>query len=107
MPAKPKAKTGSAKLTAAGRGFPAARLRALVELLKKNKLDKDIIINGKPLPDFLKGRFTTADSAAVLAILRGVIGLGGTHKVPIKIFPNGQPPAIDQFNVEIPGVRAR
>lgn len=105
MPAKKRSTTGSEKLAAEGRGFPAARVRALVLLLKKYKLDKNIIIDGKPHPDFIQGRFTTRNSAAVLAILRGVINLGGTYK-PVRIFPYGQPPIIDRFDVEIPGINA-
>jgi hypothetical protein len=100
-----KSKTGSAKLAREGRGFSAANLRSLVAVLNKHKLNKDIIINGKPQLDFIKGRFTTKDSAAVIDVLRAVIKVGGIHK-PIKIFPNGQPPFIDRFEVEIPGIRA-
>jgi hypothetical protein len=105
MATKTKSKTGSAKLAGEGRGFSAANLRSLVAVLQKYKLSKDIIINGKPQLDFVKGRFTTKDSAAVLDVVRAAIKLGGTHK-PIKIFPNGQPPFIDRFDVEIQGIRA-
>ncbi|MEY2575890.1 MAG: hypothetical protein QOF80_1377 [Verrucomicrobiota bacterium] len=105
MATKPRSKTGSAKLSSAGRGFSAAKLSALVAILKKYKLDKDIIINGKPQPDFIKGRFTTKDSAAVVDVLRRVIQFNGVSK-GIVILPNGQPPVIDRFDVEIRGIRA-
>ena len=105
MATKSRSKTGSAKLSSAGRGFTPARLSALVAILKKYKLDKDIIINGKPQADFIKGRFTTKDSAAVLAVLRSVIKVGGVQK-GIIILPNGQPPVIDRFDVQIQGIRA-
>jgi hypothetical protein len=105
MATKPRSKTGSAKLSSAGRGFSAAKLSALVTILKKYKLDKDIIINGKPQPDFIKGRFTTKDSAAVVDVLRRVIQFNGVSK-GIVILPNGQPPVIDRFDVEIRGIRA-
>jgi hypothetical protein len=105
MATKPRSKTGSAKLSSAGRGFTPAKLSALVAILKKYKLDKDIIINGKPQPDFIKGRFTTKDSAAVFDVLRRVIQFNGVSK-GIVILPNGQPPVIDRFDVEIRGIRA-
>jgi len=100
-----KSRTGSQKLAAKGRGFSSAKLSALVAVLKKYKLDKDIIINGKPHPDFIKGQFTTRDSAAVLDVLRKVIQFNGVSK-GIVILPNGQPPVIDQFDVQIKGIRA-
>ncbi len=100
-----KSKTGSQKLARGGRGFSAAKLRALVEVLKKYKLDKNIIINGKPNPDFIKGQFTTKDSDAVLGVLRRVIQFNGVSK-GIVILPNGQPPVIDRFEVQIRGIRA-
>jgi hypothetical protein len=100
-----KSKTGSQKLKGEGRGFSATDLRALVAVLKKYKLSKDIIINGKPQLDFIKGRFTTKDSGAVFDVLRAVIKVGGTYK-PVKLFPHGQPPIIDRFDVEIPGINA-
>jgi hypothetical protein len=100
-----KSKTGSQKLKREGRGFSATDIRALVAVLKKYKLSKDIIINGKPQLDFVKGRFSTGDSAAVFAVLRNVIKLGGRQK-GIIILPNGQPPIIDRFDVEIQGISA-
>jgi hypothetical protein len=100
-----KSKTGSAKLAGENRGFSAANLRSLVAVLNKYRLSKDIIINGKPQPDFIKGRFSTKDSAAVFAVLRSVIKVGGRQK-GIIILPNGQPPIIDRFDVEIQGIRA-
>ncbi len=105
MATKTKSKTGSQKLYGEGRGFPAAKLRALVAALKKYKLDKDIIINGKPNPDFIKGRFTTKDSAAVLDVLRNLMKFDGRFK-GIIVLPNGQPPNIDRFDVQVPGIRA-
>ena len=100
-----KSKTGSQKLARDGRAFSAAKVRALVEVLKKYKLDKNIIINGKPNPDFIKGQFTTKDSAAVLGVLRRVIQFNGVSK-GIVILPNGQPPVIDRFEVQIRGIQA-
>jgi hypothetical protein len=100
-----KSKTGSQKLARDGRAFSAAKVRALVEVLKKYKLDKNIIINGKPNPDFIKGQFTTKDSAAVLDVLRRVIQFNGVSK-GIVILPNGQPPVIDRFDVQIRGIQA-
>ncbi len=100
-----KSKTGSQKLARGGRGFSAAKLRALVEVLKKYKLDKNIIINGKPNPDFIKGQFTTKESAAVIDVLRRVIQFNGVSK-GIVILPNGQPPVIDRFEVQIRGIQA-
>ena len=101
-----KSRTGSQKLTAkGGGGFSPAKLRALVAVLKKYKLDKNIIINGKPNPDFIKGQFTTRDSAAVLDVLRKVIQFNGVSK-GIVILPNGQPPVIDRFDVQIKGIQA-
>jgi len=100
-----KSKTGSQKLAGRGRGFSPAKLRALVAVLKKYKLDRNIIINGKPNPDFIKGQFTTKDSAAVLDVVRRVIQFNGVSK-GIVILPNGQPPAIDQYDVQIRGIRA-
>jgi hypothetical protein len=100
-----KSKTGSQKIRGAGRGFSAASIRALVAVLKKYKLSKDIIINGKPQPDFIHGRFSSKDSAAVLDVLRATMKVGGRYK-PIKLFPNGQPPIIDRIDVEIPGISA-
>jgi hypothetical protein len=105
MATKPRSKTGSEKLSSAGRGFPQAKLSALAAVLKKYKLDKGIIINGKPNPDFIKGQFTTKDSAAVLDVLRRVIQFNGVSK-GIVILPNGQPPVIDRFDVQIRGIRA-
>lgn len=100
-----KYRTGSQKIAKEGRGFSAASIRALVAVLKKYKLSKDIIIDGKPQLDFIHGRFTTRDSAAVLDVLRATMKVGGRYK-PIKLFPNGQPPIVDQFDVEIPGIKA-
>ena len=100
-----KSKTGSQKLAGRGRGFSPAKLRALVAVLKKYKLDRNIIINGKPNPDFIKGQFTTKDSAAVLDVLRRVIQFNGVSK-GIVILPNGQPPVIDKYDVQIRGIRA-
>ena len=100
-----KSKTGSQKLAGRGRGFSPAKLRALIAVLKKYKLDKDIIINGKPHPDFIKGQFTTKDSAAVLDVVRKAIQFNGVSK-GIVILPNGQPPVIDRFDVQIKGIRA-
>ena len=100
-----KSKTGSQKLARDGRAFSAAKLRALVEVLKKYKLDKNIIINGKPNPDFIKGQFTTKESAAVIDVLRRVIQFNGVSK-GIVILPNGQPPVIDRFEVQIRGIQA-
>jgi len=100
-----KSKTGSRKLAAQGRAFSPAKLRALVDVLKKYKLDKNIIINGKPNPDFIKGQFTTKDSTAVLDVLRRVIQFNGVSK-GIVILPNGQPPVIDRFEVQIKGIQA-
>lgn len=100
-----KSKSGSQKLAGAGRGFSSAKLRALVAVLKKYKLDKNIIINGKPNPDFIKGQFTTKDSAAVMDVLRKLIQFNGVSK-GIVILPNGQPPVIDRFEVQIKGIQA-
>ena len=100
-----KSKTGSQKLAGRGGGFPPAKLRALVTVLQKYKLDKNIIINGKPNPDFIKGQFTTKDSAAVFDVLRRVIQINGVSK-GIVILPNGQPPVIDRFDVQIRGIQA-
>ena len=100
-----KSKTGSQKLSREGRGFSPAKLRALVAVLQKYKLDKNIIINGKPNPDFIKGQFTTKDSAAVFDVLRRVIQFNGVSK-GIVILPNGQPPNIDRFDVQIRGIQA-
>ena len=100
-----KSKSGSQKLAGAGRGFSSAKLRALVDVLKKYKLDKNIIINGKPNPDFIKGQFTTKDSAAVMDVLRKLIQFNGVSK-GIVILPNGQPPVIDRFEVQIKGIQA-
>jgi hypothetical protein len=100
-----KSKTGSEKIRGAGRGFSAAKIRALIAVLKKYKFDKDIIIDGKPQPDFIHGRFSAKDSAAVLDVLRATMKVGGRYK-PIRLFPNGQPPIIDRIDVEIPGISA-
>ena len=100
-----KSKTGSQKLAGKGRGFSRAKVSALVDVLKKYKLDRNIIINGKPNPDFIKGQFTTKDSAAVLGVLRRVIQFNGVSK-GIVILPNGQPPVIDRFEVQIRGIQA-
>ena len=100
-----KSKTGSQKLAGENRGFSADKLRALVAVLKKYKFDKNIIINGKPNPDFIKGQFTTKDSAAVLAVVRRALQFNGVSK-GIVILPNGQPPVIDRFDVQIKGIQA-
>jgi hypothetical protein len=100
-----KSKSGSQKLAGAGRGCSSAKLRALVEVLKKYKLDKNIIINGKPNPDFIKGQFTTKDSAAVLDVIRRLIQFNGVSK-GIVILPTGQPPVSDRFDVQIKGIQA-
>jgi len=100
-----KSKTGSQKLAERGRSFSPDKLRALVDVLKKYKFDKNIIINGKPNPDFIKGSFTTKDSAAVLDVLRRLIQFNGVSK-GIVILPNGQPPVIDRFEVQIKGIQA-
>jgi len=100
-----KSKTGSQKLAGKCRGFSPAKVRALVDVLKKYKLDRNIIINGKPNPDFIKGQFTTKDSDAVLGVLRRVIQFNGVSK-GIVILPNGQPPVIDRFDVQIRGIQA-
>jgi hypothetical protein len=100
-----KSKTGSQKLAGRGGGFSPAKLRALVTVLQKYKLDKNILINGKVNPDFIKGQFTTKDSAAVLDVVRRVIQFNGVSK-GIVILPNGQPPVIDRFDVQIRGIQA-
>ena len=100
-----KSKSGSQKLAARGRSFSPTKLRSLVAVLQKYKLDKNIIINGKPNPDFIKGEFTTKDSAAVLDVLRKLIQFNGVSK-GIVILPNGQPPVIDRYDVQIRGIRA-
>jgi hypothetical protein len=100
-----KSKTGSQKIAKAGRGFSATSIRSLVAVLGKYKLSKDILIDGKPQPNFIHGRFSSGDSDAVLAVLRATMRVGGTYK-PIKLFPNGQPPMIDRIDVEIPSIRA-
>jgi hypothetical protein len=100
-----KSKSGSQKLAGRGGGFSPANLRALVAALQKYKLDKNIIINGKPNPDFIKGQFTTKDSDAVLAVVRRALQFNGVSK-GIVILPNGQPPNIDRFDVQIRGIQA-
>ena len=100
-----RSKTGSQKLAGERRGFSAAKISALVAVLKKYKLDRNIIINGKPHPDFIKGQFTTKDSAAVMDVLRKIIQFNGVSK-GIVILPNGQPPVIDRFDVQIKGIQA-
>jgi hypothetical protein len=100
-----KSKTGSKKLAGRGGGFSPANLRALVAVLQKHKLDKNILINGKVNPDFIKGQFTTKDSAAVLDVVRRALQFNGVSK-GIVILPNGQPPVIDRFDVQIRGIQA-
>src|SRR5947207_14217976 len=100
-----KSKTGSQKLAAEGHSFSPDKLRALVAMLKKFKLDKNIIINGKPNPDFIKGQFTTKESAAVIDVLRRVIQFNGVSK-GIVIMQNGQPPVIDRLEDMIRGIMA-
>lgn len=100
-----KSKTGSQKLAARGRSFSPAKLRSLVAVLQKHKLDKSVLIKGTPHPDFISGQFTTKDSAAVLDVVRRLIQFNGVSK-GIVILPNGQPPVIDRFDVQIKGIQA-
>jgi hypothetical protein len=100
-----KSKTGSQKLAGRGGGFSPAKLRSLVEVLRKHKLDKNVLIKGTPHPDFISGQFTTKDSDAVLAVVRRAIQFNGVSK-GIVILPNGQPPNIDRFDVQIRGIRS-
>jgi hypothetical protein len=104
MAIKTKSKTGSQKLSGEGRGVSSAKLRSLIDVLKKYKLDRDILTKGTPLPDFIKGTFTTKDSAAVLDVVRRAIQINGVSK-GIVILPNGQPPVIDRFDVQIKGIQ--
>ena len=107
MATKSKSRTGSQKLAKRGRGFSAAGLRAFIAVLKKHRLNRDILIDGIPDPDFIKGSFTTRDPGAAFEVMRAAVRLGGTYR-PLRLFPKGQPsPIIDQFEVEIPGIKAR
>jgi hypothetical protein len=100
-----KSKTGSQKLAGKGTAPSSAKLRALVDVLQKYKFDKTILVKGTPWPDFIKGEFTTKDSAAVLDVVRKAIQINAVSK-GIVILPNGQPGVIDRFDVQIKGIQA-
>ena len=96
--------SGSAKISDQRGSFSPADVKRLTALLTKLKAKPDILVNGIPKPDWLKGSFAAPSSAAAAQGILELLKLGGTFK-PVKLFPKGIP-VIDQVMVEF-DVRAR
>jgi hypothetical protein len=80
---------GSAKLTAK---FDEAKLKRMIAELKKLNLNPDIIINGKPKPDIIKGTFSAKSNTRLSAGLKVLFaGLENARYKPVKLFPKGIP----------------
>jgi len=84
------AKRGSEKLSAPAR-FDEAKLRRIIAELKKLGVNPDIIINGKPKPDIIKGTFTATSNTRLQAGLKLIFGIENAKYKPIKLFPKGIP----------------
>ncbi len=95
-PAKAKAPAKKASAKAKGsdvikaRGFDEAKLKRMMAALKKLRLDPDIIINGKPRPDLIKGTFKARNGDGLAAGLREIFVFEARYKVP-RFLINGQP----------------
>ena len=96
--------SGSTKIAAQRAAFAPADIKRLTALLKRLKAKPDIIINGTPKPDWIKGTFSAPSSGAALEGLAELLKFGGTFK-PVRLFPKGIP-VIDLFTVEF-DIRAR
>ncbi len=83
------AKSGSEKIVAAR--FNDAQLKSIIAELKKLKLNPDIIINGQPRPDLIKGTFSAPSNTKLAAGLKLIFGLENAKHKPIKLFPKGIP----------------
>lgn len=84
-------KRGSAKV-AAGARFNEAQLKRIIAELRKLDLNPDIIINGKPRPDIIKGTFSAKSSTKLAAGLKTIFGqLENARYKPVRLFPKGIP----------------
>jgi hypothetical protein len=89
---------GSAKLAAR---FDEAKLKNVISELKKLGLNPDIIINGKPKPDIIKGTFTAPSNTKMQAGLKLLLGIENAQYKPVKLFPKGTPrPDIFEISFE-------
>lgn len=102
-----KAKTrGSKKMDAsrkkAGSAAKAALRRKLAGL-GSGVLSNNIIINGTPFPDLIRGSVTLKNAASVGTALGRLLKIPGAQYKPVELFPKGQPPAIDQIVMKVNG----
>ncbi|HEX5706616.1 MAG TPA: hypothetical protein VFX96_04940 [Pyrinomonadaceae bacterium] len=93
-------KRGSAKLAGPGRGgFSPAAIRALIATFRKFKLSPDILIDGTPVPDIIRGSFTATSAGGVSSGLAALFKLRDARYRPIRLFPDGIP-VPDIYRVE-------
>ncbi|HZS08246.1 MAG TPA: hypothetical protein VFD58_25660 [Blastocatellia bacterium] len=86
-------KTGSQKMNAARAtgGFSPQELKSLVASLRRLKLKPDVIINGTPRPDLIRGSFTAPSPGAAQEGVGLVLGIRDAIHKPLRLFPKGTP----------------
>lgn len=94
-------KRGSAKISGAsgGAGFDPVALRNLILRFRKAKLSPDILIDGTPRPDIMRGRFTARSASGMSDGLKALMSIRDAQFRPVRLFPEGQP-VPDIFIVE-------
>jgi hypothetical protein len=93
--------TGSQKL-ASSKSVTSGVLAKAVAVLDKNKLNHDILINGIPIPDVLKGSIRARNAKELNTALSALLKIEGIEYKPIRLFPKGIP-VIDIIEAQIEG----
>jgi hypothetical protein len=100
-----KAKTrGSKKLNASRKKAGGSAQSALAKRLRglgTGVLSNDIIINGSPQPDSIRGSVTVKNASSAGSFLNKLLNIPGAEFKPVQLFPKGQPPAIDQIVIKV------
>ena len=99
-----KAKTrGSKKLNASRKkaGGSAQSLAQRLRGLGTGVLSNDIIINGSPQPDSIRGSVTVKNASSAGSFLNKLLNIPGAQFKPVQLFPKGQPPVIDQIVIKV------
>ncbi|HYN83874.1 MAG TPA: hypothetical protein VER32_01390 [Pyrinomonadaceae bacterium] len=85
---------GSAKIASAsggGRGFDPVAIKALVTRFRKAKLSPDILIDGTPVPDIIRGTFTARSASGMSDGLKALMSIRDAQFRPVRLFPDGVP----------------
>lgn len=96
--------SGSKKLNAARKkagGSPQSALAKRLRALGAGVLSNDIIINGSPQPDSIRGSVTVKNASSAGSFLNRLLNIPGAEFKPVQLFPKGQPPAIDQIVIKV------